>query len=421
MRVLSTWLPRAAAIASLFTVALGASATAASAWSPPPRPQTLYVSNATRGHACSPAPFTTIQAAVNAATPGSRIIVCPGTYDEGVLVSKRLTLDGWNATIDASASSFGNGVHIDGAAASGSSVEGFKIENAKFEGILVGTAPIVPTEEEGKETTEGEPVSNVRIVGNVVVHDDAGFGTPAGQCYSTPEAPGDCGEAIHLVSVTKSVVGGNYVSENAGGILLTDEFGPNSGNIVWGNQSIRNESDCGITLASHRAAVNPETLQPTGAYGVFDNTIVGNVSSGNGTTGQGAGILMGGGTFFSAVYGNVIRGNLARGNGLAGVTLHQHFPGDFNGNVIEDNTLLENNLDGDDDFEAAQASETTDILIASGKPAPPLPPTNPVEGTIVRDNFIGAVKVGIWTLNADTSRIEDNWFGYGVLTRLSTH
>jgi hypothetical protein len=40
------------------------------------------------------AQFSTIQAAVNAAAPGSRVLVCPGTYAEQVEVTKPLTLTG---------------------------------------------------------------------------------------------------------------------------------------------------------------------------------------------------------------------------------------------------------------------------------------------------------------------------------------
>jgi hypothetical protein len=62
---------------------------------------------------------------------------------------------------------------------------------------------------------------------------------------------------------------------NAGGILLTDEFGPTSDNVVRGNYSSDNTHDCGITLASHSAAVDPMTGQPTGAAGVFDKVPTG--------------------------------------------------------------------------------------------------------------------------------------------------
>ena len=41
--------------------------------------------------------------------------------------------------------------------------------------------------------------------------------------------PDDCGEALHLQTVTGSTVSGNLVQDNVGGILLTDEDGPTAG------------------------------------------------------------------------------------------------------------------------------------------------------------------------------------------------
>jgi pectin methylesterase-like acyl-CoA thioesterase len=38
--------------------------------------------------------FATIQAAVNAASPGSTVLVCPGTYAEQVVITQPLTLRG---------------------------------------------------------------------------------------------------------------------------------------------------------------------------------------------------------------------------------------------------------------------------------------------------------------------------------------
>jgi hypothetical protein len=65
------------------------------------------------------------------------------------------------------------------------------------------------------------------------------------------------------------------------------------------------------------------------------------------------------------VYGNLIRHNVARGDGLAGITIHEHLVGDLNGNVIKGNLISNDNLDGDFDFAAAAASETTGVDPAS--------------------------------------------------------
>jgi hypothetical protein len=50
---------------------------------------------------CPTAVYTTINAAVTAATPGETILVCPGTYNENVIINKSLTLLGAKAGIDA--------------------------------------------------------------------------------------------------------------------------------------------------------------------------------------------------------------------------------------------------------------------------------------------------------------------------------
>lgn len=402
-------------------------AAAPGAWAHDRDGRTLWASPHGGVGSCTQRAPCSLTNAVSAAAPGDSVKALPGVYDGGVVLDKQIALQGHGAVIDASSSSNGNGVQIVGPAGSGSTVEGFKIENAKFEAILVGTAPVATTTNDGTAVTTGQPVSDVRIDHNTIVENDKGFGSTAGQCFSTPQAPGDCGEAIHLVSVTDSVVSDNYVVDNAGGILLTDEFGPTSHNVVRDNYSANNTDDCGITLGGHAtdgapvsAAVNPATGQPTGAAGVFDNLIEDNTAIGNGVAGQGAGILMGGGAPFAGVYGNIIRGNYTRGNGLAGVTIHQHLVGDLNGNVVEDNTLVHDNVDGDFDFAAASDSPTTGILVASGAPpGPPLPPPllpGAIKNTVIRDNRIFDDSIGIWTLGVDlgTTTIAHNFFGPGV-------
>jgi parallel beta-helix repeat protein len=361
--------------------------------------------------------------AVSAAAAGDQVVALPGVYHGGVVLSKAITLRGLGAVLDASSAPNGNGVQIVGPGGSGSRVEGFKIENAKFEAILVGTAPVAPSTTDGTPVTTGQSVSDVRIERNSIVNNDAGFGGTAGQCFSTPNAPGDCGEGIHLVAVTDSVVEDNYIVGNAGGILLTDEFGPTSHNVIRDNYASHNTHDCGITMASHMAAVDPKTLQPTGAAGVFDNLIEGNVVNDNGVLGQGAGILMGGGAAFSGVYGNVISGNFAKDNGLGGVTIHQHLAGDLNGNVIERNVFINDNLAPDQDFAGIFDGVTTGILVESGPP--PLPPgqslppfllPGKLENTVIRDNTFIANKIGIFTLGVDlgTTTIAHNFFAPGT-------
>lgn len=247
-------------------------------------------------------------------------------------------------------------------------VSGFTVKNAFGEGILVGYEPVPPG-------THPLPpsVSGVTISGNVVVTNDQGNSTnspltnsPYAQCIAQGPVPGDCGEAIHLLSATDSTVTDTRVSGNTGGILLTDENGPTSGNVISKNQVTDNVYVCGITVAGHNIKL---------AGGVHDNRFLDNWVSGNGTQGQGAGILfatpvpgaaapdgVGG-----AVYDNLVEGNVIWGNGLAGVTVHSHAPGqDLNGNVIVHNFIGTNNLTPDEDFGPAfVAAQTTRVIVTA--------------------------------------------------------
>jgi nitrous oxidase accessory protein NosD len=370
----------------------------------------------------------TITRAVAKASNHDTVIAKRGVYHGGVVINKSIVLRGQHgAIIDATGSKTGNGVQITGPGGSGSTVEDFVIRHAAFEGILVGSAPITPTSTSGAAATSGNPVSNVTIANNELIHNGTDFGTMDGPCFSTPEAPGDCGETIHLVSATHTVVRDNHVIDNVGGILLSDEFGPNAHNVIRGNTSEGNVRDCGIILAAHSTqAVDPTTLKPTGKAGIFDNIVEDNTSSNNGTQGQGGGVILAGGAADSAVYDNIVRGNTARGDGLAGIVIHQHFAGDVNGNVIEDNTVSNDNLTGDMDFTPADTS-TTGIFVAAGPlpgaPAAPGPMPGPITHTVIRDNHISHVQVGIWTLGVDaqTSHIANNVDGPAVTTPISVH
>jgi parallel beta-helix repeat protein len=290
---------------------------------------------------CGHHSYPTIGAAVSAAVSGETIVVCPGTYPGGVVVSKTLSIVGIGHPVINATGRF-NGVHI---LASGSSIQGLTVENAIGEGILVGLA-----------TT---PVSDVTIRGNTVTHNDQGNPTGANittssypQCNAANNVPGDCGEGIHLANAFDSTVAGNTVFGNSGGILLSDDTGPTYGNLVEFNDVFGNVFDCGITLAGH---------VPAAVGGVYGNTILGNRVTGNGIKGQGGGVLLAtavpgfvpgvnpgpGG----AVYDNLVQGNYLADNGLGGVTLHSHASGEnLNGNTVTGNVIGTNNLDPDMDF-----------------------------------------------------------------------
>ncbi len=333
---------------------------------------------------CGHGSYPTIGAAVGAAASGATIVVCPGTYPGGVVVSKALSIVGaGHPVIDATGDD--NGVHV---LASGSRIQGLTVRNALGEGILVGLGTA--------------PVSDVTISHNTVKHNDQG--NPTGgtittssypQCNvnpATPNVPGDCGEGIHLANAFDATVVDNTVADNSGGILLSDDTGPAYGNLIAYNDVTGNTLDCGITVAGH----TPEVF----GGGVHDNRIIANQVTGNGLAGQGAGVLLATGVpgnvpgipgTGGAVYNNLVQGNYLAGNGLGGVTLHSHAPGeDLNGNTITGNTIGTNNLAPDMDFAGFGSQffdgQTTGVLVAAA---------SDVTITIKQNLIFGNVN-GVW-------------------------
>ncbi len=189
--------------------------------------------------------YTTIQAAVNNASPRDTIKVGPGTYKEGVVIGRSLSLTGAGAgasSIDAAGQP--NGVLIDGYTHPGLSdvtVSGFTVENALFEGILAVSASRVSISD--NRVIQNDTTPGLNFTGQPT-------GCPGQPDYETDET-GDCGGAIHLIGVTRSTISGNYVTGNADGLLISDETGPSEDNLVTRNNFINNPLECGIVLASH--------------------------------------------------------------------------------------------------------------------------------------------------------------------------
>ena len=326
---------------------------------------------------CSSAPCRSVQYTVGQSVAGDTIIVASGTYKESVTVSKQLTLignphlndnadnhgdiGGGNATIDASG--FDNGVVITGAGASGSVLRGFTVKHAGREGVFA-----VKT-------------SNLSITSNTLINNDL-YGPNSPQCPAAD--PDDCGEALHLQSVTNSVVSGNIVEHNVGGILLTDEDGPTSGNLISNNQVLDNRKDCGITLASHFFQLGAPVAPENG--GIYQNRVMNNTSNGNGA----AGIGVFAGPPGAAAWGNIVMDNTARNNGLPGVAIHSHSP--FQ--LVKDNVIANNTLSGNGPDDDALTGFPTGITVWSAMV--PITNTTIAHNTIINEHF------GIFLTNAPT-------------------
>jgi nitrous oxidase accessory protein NosD len=333
-------------------------------------------------------PYITIGAAVSVASPGDTIQVQPGIYNESVVINKSLTLSGSgrDRTI-INALGLSNGIFINGMAkapATGVSnviVSGFSVQNANFEGILVGNA------------TEVTITAN-QVTGNNRNLNLTSFTCPGLPSFETNEGE-DCGEGIHQMAVDHSIVSNNIVTNNSGGILISDETGPTYSNLISGNTVSNNPYDCGITLASHAPAPGIGLKLPAG---VHHNTISGNTASNNGTQvpGAGAGIGIFAPGPGNQDYANVVINNTITGNGLPGVTMHNHAsfpqapPVNMNDNMIIGNVISGNAADGQD----AATPGPTGINIYS---------VAAVTGTVVAQNTIRneQIAVAVNTPSAD--------------------
>jgi hypothetical protein len=322
--------------------------------------------------------FSTIGAAVAAASPGGTIIVAPGTYMEAVVIGKPLSLigaDSRNTIIDATG--LPNGIFIDGLDNPGLSnvvVSGFTLENANFEGLLIVNASNVLI----KDNT---------VSGNDVLLDIANDTCPGQPPFETGE-DFDCGEGVHLTGVAYSILINNVIENNSGGVLLSDDVGETHDNLITNNIVKNNPFDCGITLASH-SPYNPENPDPTAPHlGIVHNTISNNQSVHNGyqVPGAGAGVgIFADGSGIGLVTGNLVLNNQLLNNGIPGVAFHSHVGPNFglpadnlNNNVIIGNRISGNGADVGD----TPTPGPTGINLNSGAGG------TPITGTIIRGNVI---------------------------------
>src|SRR6202047_2140156 len=88
---------------------------------------------------CPAATFTSIQAAINAANPGSMIRVCPGTYREQLFINKSLSIEGDNGAIVLPSNMVANTTGFSGAPIAAAILvkDAAKVE---IEGLIVDTA-----------------------------------------------------------------------------------------------------------------------------------------------------------------------------------------------------------------------------------------------------------------------------------------
>ncbi len=323
--------------------------------------------------------FSSINAAIAATFPGGLVLVSPGTYKEDVVIGKPLSLIGSGASntiIDATGLS--NAIYIDGLDNPGLRnviVTGFTAKNANYEGLLVTNAANVM-------------ISRNTVTGNNLLFNPKDETCPGQPPFETGE-DFDCGEGIHIMGVSFSTITENISSNNTGGLLISDDTGATHDNLIASNVISNNPLDCGITLASHAPA--PGSTAPHN--GIVHNTISNNISQGNGTIGEGAGLgIFSDGSGIGLVSGNIVTTNELLNNGIPGVAFHSHVGPNFglpadnlNGNYIIYNHISGNGADMDD----TATPGPTGINLNSGMGG------SPITGTVIWGNKIENESVDI--------------------------
>jgi hypothetical protein len=349
-------------------LALGATTGAAQASTS----STVYVSplaNHGADTSCRTAGYGDIDTAIAAVGTGGTVVVCPGTYDQEVVVTKSLNLVGKRATIDAKGqpSLTVGGMTLPGSdgivvlKTSNVNVSGFTVTGAGFDAILVGAS------------------SHVSVSHNVLVDNGTFINLQQG----------GSGVGVDINSSTWSSATHNVAIDNeGGGFEIADDIAAASHDTVAWNDESRSYDGCGVIVAGHSAA------------GVTDNLVAHNSVSSNGTAKgtEASGLLLASEVPGETMTGNTFVGNRAWDNGLAGMTIHVHLPGQhFNGNKVLGNWIGTNNVVGDPIDLFTSPTSTTNVAVPDLQTTGILAATaSQVSGTEIAGNYIYGDHFGIF-------------------------
>jgi parallel beta-helix repeat protein len=231
---------------------------------------------------CKKADFTTIQAAVDAASPGARILVCAGTYPESVTITKndlRIRAKGAPGAVvlDGIAQTLFAGFYIQNA--SGTLIDGFRIQNFHESGILLDNGDGNRIRKNVTTSAHHDGIElRLGSSGNRIEHNRSIDNLASNACGIQIRDAGSTGNIVrHNVSInnnwgirvglgaTDNVVFHNLSKNNrAFGILNFSGANGTSikGNRVFGNPTgISVQGSSGVTVARNHAFGNALDLQ----------------------------------------------------------------------------------------------------------------------------------------------------------------
>ena len=231
---------------------------------------------------CKKADFTTIQAAVTAASTGTTILVCAGTYQESVTITKndlRIRAKGAPGAVvlDGMAQTLLAGFYIQNA--SGILIKGFRIQNFHEAGILLDNGDgnrirknvTTGAHHDGIELRLGS--SGNRIEHNRSINNLAGnacgiqirdAGSTANVVRHNVSVNNNWGIRVGLDATDNVVFHNRLIANRAFGIL---NFSGANGTRIRGNRVFRNptgisiQGSTGVTVARNHAFGNTLDLQ----------------------------------------------------------------------------------------------------------------------------------------------------------------
>jgi parallel beta-helix repeat protein len=291
-------------------------------------------------------PYSTIQSAANAALSGDTISVLAGTYNESVSINKRLTIgcSGSSNCIVAPNPTNTNVFNI-GSGGSYSSIDGFTITsgtpvyapvniqgsnvsvtNSKISGgifgidLLSGSNSITNNEIYSPLHHGVLVAGNDNDVANNYIHNSPDNGVQVQSGYTGNSISGNtisnCGQYGVLIDGTQTMISGNTITNNQGGILIDQNA--NANRIL--SNTINNNADRAIFISSSNNVVDSNSASYNNGHSIIVYAPgTGNVINNNNVQYSGQnGIQLNWGTTANVVTNNNVQhaGRLALATGI---------------------------------------------------------------------------------------------------------
>jgi TusA-related sulfurtransferase len=326
------------------------------------------------GVQCPSPAFNTIQAAVNAASPGDTILVCAGTYSEAVNVNKTLTIRGAQFSVDARDPSRAaavppasesvvtgvgnNGVTPFNITANGVVVDGFTVQGASNVNQF-GFAILI-----------GAGTSGTQILNNVIQNNIAGI------------------SLANNSGTSQTVIRANLIRDNnvagpvSGTGIYTDQFnaGGTLTNVLINNNTFSNDQNVAVLLGSTQSGsqsnvtVSNNIMDGNGNGVLAFNLSSSSVRRNTITNSAGSQVVVGGGVTGLSISENFIQNGATRG-----IRVGDFGGGSPNSGVTAICNSIENNpTAGLDNGDSPNYTGTLDArLVWWGSPTGPTIASNP--------------------------------------------